>query len=77
MIDIIVRQKFFGKVLVYVYVIKFQKRRLPYIISTVFYTIRSKVCSWDSLKVYLGNNNLNQVKNYVYKEVGETGVSRL
>ncbi|XP_018300771.1 ATP-dependent DNA helicase PIF1-like [Mycetomoellerius zeteki] len=35
------------------------------------YVALSRVCSWDSLKVYLEDNNLNRVKNYVYKEVLE------
>ncbi|KYN18631.1 ATP-dependent DNA helicase PIF1, partial [Trachymyrmex cornetzi] len=35
------------------------------------YVALSRVRSWDSLKVYLKDSNLNQVKNYVYKEVLE------
>ncbi|XP_029676945.1 uncharacterized protein LOC115243832 [Formica exsecta] len=36
------------------------------------YVAFSRVRSWDSLKVYLGNDNLsNKVKNYVYKEILE------
>ncbi|KYN21838.1 ATP-dependent DNA helicase PIF1, partial [Trachymyrmex cornetzi] len=35
------------------------------------YVALSRVRSWDSLKVYLGENNPNEVKNYVYKEVLE------
>jgi len=34
------------------------------------YVALSRVRSWDSLKIYVGNDNiLNHVKNYVYKEV--------
>jgi len=36
------------------------------------YVALSRVRSWDSLKIYVGNDNiLNHVKNYVYKEVLE------
>jgi len=36
------------------------------------YVALSRVRSWNSLKIYIGNDNLlNQVKNYVYKEVLE------
>ena len=63
MIDIIVRQKFFGKVLVYVYEIEFQKHGLPHIHLLISLKQNYKILNPEAVDKFISAEIPNPDKN--------------